>query len=102
MRGDIPPFPQYAFMAWCLVKHRDNFAFTFNIYREVFRLFHRIVAKHFVLFVANLSSVIVRSIVTLQIRFNVHVRVSLNIFTFVLSFVLQVSLCPHFRNTNQC
>jgi hypothetical protein len=25
----IPPFPQYAFMAWCLVKHRDNF--TFNI-----------------------------------------------------------------------
>jgi hypothetical protein len=21
---------QYAFMAWCLVKHRDNFTFTFN------------------------------------------------------------------------
>jgi len=21
----IPPLPQYAFMAWCLVKHRDNF-----------------------------------------------------------------------------
>jgi hypothetical protein len=21
--------PQYAFMAWCLVKHRDNFTFTF-------------------------------------------------------------------------
>jgi len=20
MRGAIPPFPQYAFMAWCLVK----------------------------------------------------------------------------------
>jgi hypothetical protein len=20
--------PQYVFMAWCLVKHRDNFAFT--------------------------------------------------------------------------
>jgi hypothetical protein len=38
MRGAIPPFLQYVFMAcclikryifiaWCLVKHRDNFAF---------------------------------------------------------------------------
>jgi hypothetical protein len=24
MSGAIPPLPQYAFMAWCLVKHRDN------------------------------------------------------------------------------
>jgi hypothetical protein len=22
--------PQYVFMAWCFVKHRDNFAFTFD------------------------------------------------------------------------
>jgi hypothetical protein len=22
--------PQYVFMAWCLVKHRDNFTFTFT------------------------------------------------------------------------
>jgi hypothetical protein len=22
--------PQYAFMVWCLVKHRDNFTFTFT------------------------------------------------------------------------
>jgi hypothetical protein len=29
MRGAILPLPQYAFMAWCLVKHRDNFTFTF-------------------------------------------------------------------------
>jgi hypothetical protein len=29
MRGAIPPLPQYIFMAWCLVKHRDNF--TFNL-----------------------------------------------------------------------
>jgi hypothetical protein len=28
MRGTIPPLPQYVFMAWCLVKHRDNFTFT--------------------------------------------------------------------------
>jgi hypothetical protein len=30
MRGDIPPLPQYAFMAWFSVKrkkHRDNFTF---------------------------------------------------------------------------
>jgi hypothetical protein len=25
--------PQYVFMAWCLVKHRDNFTFTFYLYR---------------------------------------------------------------------
>jgi hypothetical protein len=28
MSGAIPPLLQYAFMAWCLVKHRDNFTFT--------------------------------------------------------------------------
>jgi hypothetical protein len=27
MSGAIPPPPQYAFMAWYLVKHRDNFTF---------------------------------------------------------------------------
>jgi hypothetical protein len=25
MSGAIPPLPQYVFMEWCLVKHRDNF-----------------------------------------------------------------------------
>jgi hypothetical protein len=34
MRGAILPLPQYAFIAWCLVKHRDNFTFNFlNIER---------------------------------------------------------------------
>jgi hypothetical protein len=28
MRGAIPPLSQYVFMAWWLVKHRDNFTFT--------------------------------------------------------------------------
>jgi hypothetical protein len=28
MSGAIPPLPQYAFMAWYLVKHRDKFTFT--------------------------------------------------------------------------
>jgi hypothetical protein len=29
MHGAIPPLPQYVFMAWHLVKHRDIFTFTF-------------------------------------------------------------------------
>jgi hypothetical protein len=28
-REAIPPLPQYAFMAWCLVKHRGNFTFFY-------------------------------------------------------------------------
>jgi hypothetical protein len=28
-RGALLPLLQYVFMAWCLVKHRDNFTFTF-------------------------------------------------------------------------
>jgi hypothetical protein len=28
MRGAVPPLPQYAFMAWYLVKQRENFTFT--------------------------------------------------------------------------
>jgi len=28
MRGVIHPFSQYVFIAWCLVKHRDNFTFS--------------------------------------------------------------------------
>jgi hypothetical protein len=34
MRGAIPPFPQYVFIAWCLVKHRDNFTFTLLIFNS--------------------------------------------------------------------
>jgi len=28
MCGILPPFPQYVLMAWCLVKHRDNFTLS--------------------------------------------------------------------------
>jgi hypothetical protein len=28
MCGSIPPLPQYVFMAWCFVKHREKFTFT--------------------------------------------------------------------------
>jgi hypothetical protein len=38
MHGDIPPLPQYAFMAWCLVKHRDKFSFTLKENRNHFQL----------------------------------------------------------------
>jgi hypothetical protein len=35
LSGAIPPLPQYSFMAWCLVKHRDNFyLFTFSVKLE--------------------------------------------------------------------
>jgi len=30
----IPPPPQYFFMAWCLVKHKENFTFTFKTVTE--------------------------------------------------------------------
>jgi hypothetical protein len=33
MRGAISPLAQYAFMACCLVKHRDNFTFTLPLPR---------------------------------------------------------------------
>jgi hypothetical protein len=36
MHGAIPPLPQYAFMALCLVKHRD-FTFNLRILRNVFQ-----------------------------------------------------------------
>jgi hypothetical protein len=30
MSGAIPRLPQYVFLAWCLVKQRDNFTFIFT------------------------------------------------------------------------
>jgi hypothetical protein len=39
MRGAIPPLPQYDFMAWCLVKHRDNFTFTLPLDQGIY--FHK-------------------------------------------------------------
>jgi hypothetical protein len=35
MSGAMPPLPQYAFMAWCLVKHSDNFTIKSKIMRWV-------------------------------------------------------------------
>jgi hypothetical protein len=54
MRRAIPPLPQYVFMAWCLIKHRDNFTFygsgrlSFNIAVQatVFSLLHELSMSH--------------------------------------------------------
>jgi hypothetical protein len=51
MLGAIPPLPQYVFMAWCLVKDRDNLkikyfyskvesSVTIIHYNTVFILYH--------------------------------------------------------------
>jgi hypothetical protein len=34
MRGAIPPLPQYAFMEWCLVTHRNTLTFTLTMTDE--------------------------------------------------------------------
>jgi hypothetical protein len=44
MRGSIPPLPQYAFMAWCSVKHRDNF--TFLTFLLLNTLFSKMLSSH--------------------------------------------------------
>jgi hypothetical protein len=31
MSGAIPPLPQYAFMAWCLVKKKHRATFTLHV-----------------------------------------------------------------------
>jgi hypothetical protein len=36
MSGAVPPFPQYVFMAWCLVKHRGNFTFTISCFIDFY------------------------------------------------------------------
>jgi hypothetical protein len=42
MRGAIPQLPQYDFMAWCLVKHRDNFTLLLSVKNKVcYEMLHR-------------------------------------------------------------
>jgi hypothetical protein len=42
MRGAISPLTQYAFMAWCLVKQRDNFTLPFTLLRTDDKLLSKI------------------------------------------------------------
>jgi len=34
MHGATPPFPEYVFMAWCLVKYRDDCTLTLPIHHR--------------------------------------------------------------------
>jgi hypothetical protein len=46
MRGSIPPLPQYVFMAWCLVKHRDNFTFIYSLCLALISLTRAVLFKY--------------------------------------------------------
>jgi len=37
MGGVVPLLPQYVFAAWCLVKHKDDFTFTFTFWTQYYR-----------------------------------------------------------------
>jgi hypothetical protein len=39
MLGAVPPFSEYVFMVWCLVKDRDNFVSKITPYQD-FTLLH--------------------------------------------------------------
>jgi hypothetical protein len=47
MNGVIPPLPQYVFMAWRLVEHRDNFTFYLYLYLCVTEKWKREVHRKF-------------------------------------------------------
>jgi hypothetical protein len=60
MRGAIPPLPQYVFMAWYLVKQRDNFPLPLpllslntiqSLTPDITLLFHK--ERYFLLFLVK-------------------------------------------------
>jgi hypothetical protein len=57
MRGAIPAFHQYAFMAWCLVKkkHRDNFTFYRIRIHGVILITLRLLYLYFTVFTHSLN-----------------------------------------------
>jgi hypothetical protein len=60
MSGVIPPLPQYAFMALCLVKHRDNFTFTlYGIMRKCHSTGNNLLLYHFIKRMIRLTVVII-------------------------------------------
>jgi len=40
MRGATPPLPQYVFVAWCLVTHRDNYTIPINVKVYIYNMVH--------------------------------------------------------------
>jgi hypothetical protein len=71
MQGAIPPLPQYVFMAWCLVKCRDNFTFTLRLWIDL----------HIMLFFCRglLDSVGVGNWWTFSVPHNVAPSISANV-----------------------
>jgi hypothetical protein len=47
IRGSIPPHPQYVFMAWCLVKHRETLPVLYLIYETDHRCSNPPLQLHF-------------------------------------------------------
>jgi len=50
MSGAIPLHPHYAFIAWCLVKHRNNFAFYLYLYHVSKKCLRNLVSCTFIYF----------------------------------------------------
>jgi hypothetical protein len=46
MRGAIPPLPQYVLMAWCLVKHWDNFTLLYFTYSVLWATCLSVLCQH--------------------------------------------------------
>jgi len=90
MLGEIPPVPQCVFMAWCLVKYRDNF--TFYLVRFII-LFTR--ASQWSLFWAR--QIQSKSSHPISLRFRLmsssHLLLSLPSCVFSSGFPIKI-LCP--------
>jgi hypothetical protein len=58
MHEAIPPLSQYVFMAWCLVKYRDNFTFTLYLkYRNVIDSVKQLIMHFFEVCAVSLQNV---------------------------------------------
>jgi hypothetical protein len=56
MTGAIPPLPQYAFMAWCLVKHRDNLPLPLPLHDILFLKHKRMIEIFIIIFFLLVAS----------------------------------------------
>jgi len=98
MSGAISLLPQYAFMAWCLVKHRDNFTFLplfflylcffisvcFYLFLYFFHSLSSFFRVSFLFFLAVFSRTVVS-------RFHVSECVHLTWFLFMVSLSLPIA-----------
>jgi hypothetical protein len=56
MHGAVPPLPQYVFMAWCLVKHRDNFTDCHSQILEVCHMSQRFIGYLYIMIFSAVAS----------------------------------------------